>query len=58
MQDSRWEIEYTKNFIAKELEADLGVPDKFKSFLLSQTKLIHLENSLPMASYCTSWQVE
>ncbi|AIS61726.1 class I SAM-dependent methyltransferase [Listeria ivanovii] len=57
MQDSRWEIEYTKNFIAKELEADLGVPDKFKSFLLSQTKLIHLENSLPMASYCTSWQV-
>ncbi|PZG54648.1 SAM-dependent methyltransferase [Listeria ivanovii] len=56
MQDSRWEIEYTKNFTAKELEADLGVPDKFKSFLLSQIKLIHLENSLPMASYCTSWQ--
>ncbi|MBC1722034.1 class I SAM-dependent methyltransferase [Listeria seeligeri] len=58
MQDSRWEIEYTKNFITKELEADLGVPAKFKTFLQSQSQLIQLENSLPMASYCTSWWAE
>ncbi|HBI6215972.1 TPA: methyltransferase domain-containing protein [Listeria monocytogenes] len=58
MQDSRWEIGYVKDFITKELEADLGLPEKFKAFLLSQSKLITLENSLPMASYCTSWQVK
>lgn len=58
MQDSRWEIDYTTNFIAKELEADLEVPDKFKTFLLSQSTLINLENSLPLASYCTSWQTK
>ncbi|MBF2516222.1 class I SAM-dependent methyltransferase [Listeria marthii] len=58
MQDSRWEISYVKDFITKELEADLGLPEKFKAFLLSQSKLITLENSLPMASYCTSWRAE
>lgn len=58
MQDSRWEIDYTTNFIANELETDLEVPDKFKTFLLSQTTLINLENSLPLASYCTSWQTK
>ncbi len=58
MQDSRWEIGYVKDFITKELEADLGLPEKFKAFLLSQSKLITLENSLPMASYCTSWQAK
>lgn len=58
MQDSRWEIDYTTNFIAKELEADLEVSDKFKTLLLSQTTQINLENSLPMASYCTSWQTK
>lgn len=58
MQDSLWEISYVKDFITKELEADLGLPEKFKAFLLSQSKLITLENSLPMASYCTSWQAK
>lgn len=52
------EIGYVKDFITKELEADLGLPEKFKAFLLSQSKLITLENSLPMASYCTSWQAK
>ncbi len=57
MQDSRWEISYVKDFITKELAADIGLPEKFKAFLLSQSNLITLENSLPMASYCTFWHV-
>ncbi|ECJ9436474.1 methyltransferase domain-containing protein [Listeria innocua] len=58
MQDSRWEISYVKDFITKELAADIGLPEKFKAFLLSQSNLITLENSLPMASYCTFWHAE
>ncbi|MBC1274038.1 class I SAM-dependent methyltransferase [Listeria booriae] len=52
MQDARWEASFVTQNIAEEIAKQEGLPAKFKELLLTQTKLIQLDDLLPMSSYC------
>lgn len=52
MQDARWEASFVTQHIAEEIAKQEALPAKFKELLLTQTKLIQLDDLLPMSSYC------